>query len=139
MKLKKLLLCVLALALLTLPVSAHGRHGGGCHGRPAVRPSLPSRPAAVTVCQVEGCAVTGRHTHNGVTYCGYPHESGVCDNNCRALCALEGCPETGRHVHNGVTYCSYPHRNGFCDGACRALCPVPNCPIDGRHTHDGAT
>ena len=88
MNLKKMFLCVLALSLLTLPVSAHGRHGGGCHGQPA-RPSQPVNPT-VTVCKVEGCAIAGRHVHNGVTYCGYPHESGVCDNNCRALCPLEG-------------------------------------------------
>ena len=88
MKLKKILLCALAAALLTLPVSAHGHHGG-CHSRP-VRPSRPAVSATVTVCQVEGCTKTGRHVHNGVTYCGYPHESGVCDNNCRALCPLVG-------------------------------------------------
>ena len=47
MKLKKVLLCVLALALLTLPVSAHGRHGGGCHGQP-VRPSRPATAVSYT-------------------------------------------------------------------------------------------
>ena len=37
MKLKKIWFFVLALALLTLPASAHGHHGGGCHGnRPEI-------------------------------------------------------------------------------------------------------
>ena len=136
MKLKKLLLCVLTLALLTLPVSAHGHHGG-CHGQPSVRPSLPSRPAAVTVCQVEGCAIAGRHIHNGVTYCGYPHQNGFCDGRCRALCTVDGCTVEGRHDHNGTLACGYCHLDGFCDGTCRALCTVEGCAIEGFHSHRG--
>ena len=129
MRIKRVLLCALALALLTLPVSAHGHHGGGCHGQRVQR--------AVAVCQAEGCAAAGRHVHGGVSYCGYPHESGVCDNNCRALCAVEDCALAGRHVHGGVSYCGYDHEAGFCDGSCRALCTVEGCNLTGRHSHGG--
>ena len=117
MKLKKIWFFVLALALLTLPASAHGHHGGGCHGNRPIRPSQPVS-STVAVCKVEGCTIAGRHVHNRVTYCGYPHESGVCDNNCRALCPLEGCPEIGRHSHSGVSYCGDHHSYGFCEGIC---------------------
>ena len=101
MRFKKIILCVLALALLTLPVSAHGHHGGGHHGR-AASVAAPAAATSVTVCPVDGCTLAGRHVHNGVTYCGYVHENGVCDNNCRALCPVEGCTATGQHTHNGV-------------------------------------
>ena len=78
------LLCLLAAAALTVPAFAHGGgHHGGHHGRNAVQ------PAAVAVCPVEGCTIAGRHTHGGTVYCGYDHESGLCDGSCRALCPVE--------------------------------------------------
>ena len=120
MKLKKILFCVLALALLTLPASAHGHNGGGCHSGRPVRPSQPANPT-VTVCKTAGCTTAGRHVHNGVTYCGYPHESGVCDNNCRALCPVEGCTLEGQHSHRGTAYCGDYHPSGFCEGICHAV------------------
>ena len=53
------LTCVLALALM-VPALAHGHgHHGGRRGQ-----------TQVTVCTVDGCETTGRHVHNGVTYCG---------------------------------------------------------------------
>lgn len=126
-------LCVMLAAMLIVPAAAHGCHGGrGHHG--GYRQSVQT---TVTVCPYEDCAQTGRHTHDGVTYCGYGHSSGVCDNNCRALCPYEDCGEAGRHIHDGVTYCGYCHEAGYCDGTCRALCPYEDCGIAGRHTHDG--
>ncbi len=128
------LLCALTAVLLLVPASAHGcgRHGGH-HGsqRSTVQPS------AVALCALEDCAVSGRHSHGGVVYCGYAHESGFCDGSCRALCALEDCAITGRHSHGGVVYCGYAHESGFCDGSCRALCALEDCAISGRHSHGG--
>lgn len=119
--------CVLAL-LLAAPLSAQAHHGGGRHGQTA--------PAGCQVCPVEGCTAAGRHTHSGVTYCGYAHESGFCDGSCRALCPVEGCTAAGRHTHNGVTYCGYAHESGFCDGSCQtaaAVVPAGNCHGGGHH------
>lgn len=69
MKLKQTLAataaCALLLGAVTLPASAHG----GRHHN-----ASPS----YAVCTVEGCAETGRHTHDGVTYCGYDHAGGTC-------------------------------------------------------------
>lgn len=105
------LVCALMAALLILPASAHGCHGGR---------RQYSRPVqtAVTVCAYEDCDLAGRHVHDGVTYCGYAHGTGVCDGACLALCTVEGCDLTGRHTHDGVTYCGYAHSAGYCDGAC---------------------
>ena len=80
------LLCVLIMSLLILPASAHHGHGGGHHGCSTpvdnTTASAPAVPAAVTVCPVEGCTTAGRHTHNGVTYCGANHAGGYCDGSC---------------------------------------------------------
>lgn len=105
------LACALLAALLILPASAHGCHGGRRHY---------SRPvqATVTVCAYEGCGLAGRHVHDGVTYCGYAHGTGVCDGACLALCTVEGCDLTGRHTHDGVTCCGSYHEAGYCDGSC---------------------
>lgn len=113
MNLKKLLLCVLALAVLTLPVSAHGHHGGGCHGRP----SQPSKPVTVTVCTVEGCTQTGRHVHNGVTYCGYDHAYGFCDGTClnpvQPTAPAVTAPATTPNTTTGTNYSyGYGHHGG---------------------------
>lgn len=104
-----LLACVMALALM-VPAMAHGH---GHHGRRNVQ-------TQVTVCTVEGCEIAGRHTHNGVTYCGYDHANGVCDGKCLALCPVEGCEVAGRHIHDGVTYCGNHHEAGYCNGSCAA-------------------
>lgn len=131
-------LCLLTAALLIVPVSAHGCHRGAARGHHGgyYRQSVQT---TVTVCPYEDCAIAGRHTHSGVIYCGYSHESGVCDNNCRALCPYEDCTVAGLHTHDGVSYCGYVHQSGFCDGACRALCPYEGCTIAGPHTHDGVS
>lgn len=55
-------------ALLAVPASAHG----GRHH--AARRTTPS----YAVCSVEQCTETGRHDHDGVTYCGYSHTGGYC-------------------------------------------------------------
>ena len=111
------LACVMALAL-AVPAFAHGCHGG------------KRKQAQVTVCTVEDCEVAGRHTHNGVTCCGYAHAGGVCDGKCLALCPVEDCGIAGRHIHDGVTYCGSHHETGFCAGTCSVSRP------DGGH-HGG--
>ena len=105
---KRVVAFVLAAAILTVPAFAHG-----CKGR-----RVQTVDASCGLCTVEDCAITGRHTHRGVTYCGYDHAGGVCDGTCYALCGVEGCDLTGRHTHDGVTYCGYEHDHGFCDGVC---------------------
>ena len=110
------LACVTALALM-VPAMAHG-HGGGHHGGRGWY--APPQPAQITVCTVEGCEAAGRHTHNGVTYCGYGHTGGVCDGKCLALCTVEGCEVAGQHVHDGVAYCGNHHEAGYCGGGCAA-------------------
>lgn len=127
------LLCAVMTAALIIPVSAHGCHRRGGHHSGYAR----STQTTVTVCPYEDCAAAGRHVHSGVIYCGYGHESGVCDNNCRALCPLKNCDALGRHLHGRSAYCGYDHEGGFCDGTCRALCPYEDCALTGRHTHDG--
>lgn len=130
MSLRKIFISALcaacAVSLLAPAAFAHG-----CHRR--------AQSAQCGLCTVEGCEYAGRHTHNGVTYCGYCHEDGVCNGACAPLCPYEDCELAGRHTHDGVTYCGYDHENGFCDGACLSLCPVEGCTLTGRHTHDGVT
>ena len=104
MNLRKVLLCALAAALLTLPVSAHG-HNGGHHGR----------AAQAAVCPVSGCEITRQHIHAGSA--GYG-QAGSPANARRALCPVEGCEIAGRHVHDGVAYCGDGHAAGFCEGCC---------------------
>lgn len=108
--------CVMLAAMLIVPAAAHGCHGGrGRHG--GYRQSVQT---TVTVCPYEDCDEAGRHTHDGVTYCGYCHGSGVCDGTCLALCPYEDCAETGRHTHDGVGYCGANHDCGYCDNSCAA-------------------
>lgn len=108
--------CVMLAAVLIVPAAAHGCHGGrGRHG--GYRQSVQT---TVTVCPYEDCTQAGRHTHDGVTYCGYCHGSGVCDGTCLALCPYEDCTETGRHTHDGVGYCGANHDCGYCDNSCAA-------------------
>ena len=111
------LLFVLTAGLLAVPALAHGcgRSGGHHGGRTAVQ------PAAIAVCTVEDCAIAGRHTHNGMSYCGYGHAGGFCDGNCLALCTVKGCTITGQHTHGAAAYCGQRHGCGFCDGSCRTV------------------
>ena len=72
MKTKKLLMtgavCAMLVAVMAVPASAHGgRHHSGAR-----------TAASYAVCTVEGCDQTGRHDHDGVTYCGYDHAGGTC-------------------------------------------------------------
>ena len=119
MRIKKILAAgaagILAVALFVMPVSAHHGRCGGHHGQNQDT-TTPSASTTCGVCHWEGCTSTGRHTHNGTTYCGFDHGSGICDGNCATLCTVEGCTSTGRHVHNATTYCGYLHETGFCDG-----------------------
>lgn len=72
------LLCAVLAAALIAPAAAHGCHGGrGHHG--GYRQSVQT---TVTVCPYEDCTQAGRHTHDGVTYCGYCHDCGYCDGTC---------------------------------------------------------
>ena len=68
-------------ALLTAGVLVSAALACGHHGRRAVTGGTVS----CRVCTAAGCELTGRHVHNGVTYCGYGHASGLCDGNCHAL------------------------------------------------------
>lgn len=128
MYLRKALISALAaacaLSLLIPAAFAHGCHGG----------SRRTQPAQCGLCTVEGCELTGRHTHDGVTCCGYDHAGGVCGGACLPLCTVEGCTLTGRHTHDGVTCCGTCHEEGFCDGTCPAAV-VP--AASGRHHHGG--
>lgn len=72
------LLCAIMAAMLIVPVSAHGCHRrGGHHAR--------SAQTTVTVCPYEDCTQAGRHTHDGVTYCGANHDCGYCDGTCTVV------------------------------------------------------
>lgn len=53
-------LCVVMASLLAVPASAH--HGGRHHCK---------SQTSVAVCPYDNCTLSGRHRHNGVTYCGY--------------------------------------------------------------------
>ena len=115
-------LCAMLAAMLVVPVSAHGCHGGrrsGHHGGGYAQNSA-SVQASVTVCPVDGCTAAGRHWHDGTLYCGYGHANGYCDGACRALCPYEDCTIAGAHTHDGVTYCGYHHADGYCGGHCAA-------------------
>lgn len=116
--------CLLLALLASLSVSAYAH---GCRGRGRyVSADCP-------VCAVEDCFAEGRHSHDGVLYCGYPHENGICDGQCRALCAVEGCDLSGRHSHGGQLCCGYGHEDGFCDGSCQAAATASA----GHHGHHG--
>lgn len=102
MKRTKIILAALLLvALVVLPVSAHGmRHQ-------AVNPQEP--PCGVSVCTFDDCQETGRHYHDGVCYCGYNHEGGLCDGSCQGECLNSGeCPNNGVCPNSGCP------NNGVC-------------------------
>ncbi len=102
MKRTKIILTALLLAaLVVLPVSAHGMR------RQAVNPQEPT--CGVSVCPFEDCREAGRHYHDGVCYCGYNHEGGLCDGSCQSECPYNGecpnngvCPNNGECPNNGV-------------------------------------
>ena len=71
-------LCVMLAAMLIVPAAAHGCHGGRGH-HSGYRQNVQT---TVTVCPYEDCTQAGRHTHNGVTYCGANHAGGYCDGSC---------------------------------------------------------
>lgn len=121
-----ILACAAALALMVpaLACGGHGRRHGGNQAQVQTQ---------VTVCPVSGCEIQGRHVHNGVTYCGYAHGSGVCDGRCLALCPVEGCETVGRHVHDGVTYCGNCHEAGFCAGGCAGAVSTVGYRHGGHH------
>ena len=115
----------LALVLLTATALACGGH---------------HRAVSTTcqLCTVEGCDIAGRHTHSGVTYCGYAHAAGSCDGACAPLCALVGCDIAGRHTHGGTACCGYHHEGGFCDGSCVGAADAGNAtPSSGGYGHHG--
>lgn len=88
--------------------------------------------ACAPLCEVEDCELAGRHTHDGVTYCGYDHVDGFCDGACLSLCEVEDCTLTGRHYHDGTLYCGGNHAHGYCDGSC----PVYRAPaVSGGYRH----
>ena len=125
---------VLFAGMAVMPVSAHGHH--------RAQTVVPTDQVC-GLCTVEGCAITGLHTHDTQTYCGYNHECGYCDGSCGAIgvCTVEGCTETGYHVHDSQTYCGYDHGCGYCDGSCGVvgICGVEGCTQTGRHVHGEQT
>ena len=74
------LACLMISILFVLSASAHGRHHGrsGC----GMQTQTQTQPVSVSVCTIEGCTQSGRHTHDGVPYCGYSHAGGFCDGSC---------------------------------------------------------
>lgn len=64
--------CAMTSVIFAFPVSAHGHH----HRTSEVHSDY------IHVCTIEGCTETGRHLHDGVSYCGYSHSSGYCDGSC---------------------------------------------------------
>ncbi len=102
MSLKKLLvsaLCAACAVSLMIPVAfAHGGHGRAARG-------WQSGTSRYAVCPVEDCTLTGRHVHNGVTYCGANHAAGYCGGNCPYTTGTTtgtwgvrgGCHGGGRH------------------------------------------
>lgn len=110
------LLCAVLAAALIVPASAHGCHGRRGQGRHGG--CVRNVQTEITLCPYEDCDLAGRHSHDGVTYCGYAHTDGVCDGSCRALCPLENCTAAGRHFHGYTAYCGAGHECGFCDGSC---------------------
>lgn len=99
MSLKKLLvsaLCAACAVSLMIPVAfAHGGHGRAARG-------WQSGTSRYAVCPVEDCTLTGRHVHNGVTYCGFHHANGWCNGTCIALCPVEDCTLAGRQDRKSV-------------------------------------
>ena len=124
---------VLLAGVFVMPVSAHGHHSQ----------ANTAANAVCSVCTVEGCAITGLHTHNSTTYCGYAHAGGYCDGSCGAVsvCAVAGCTETGYHLHGSQAYCGYNHASGYCDGSCGVVgtCTVAGCTETGYHTNNSQT
>lgn len=76
--------CVVA-ACSMFPAFAHGHCRDGASYR-------------YPVCTEEGCQETGRHIHDGKTYCGYDHERGYCDGSCPYY---ESGAQGGSHHHRG--------------------------------------
>lgn len=118
---------MLMAALVTSPALAHGHHRRAVVTAPSTSQSVSSYACTVegcgltgyhshdghnywgcySVCNVEGCGEIGHHTHDGHDYWG-----------CTPVCSVEGCMETGRHTHDGYDYCGYGHSGGYCDGSC---------------------
>lgn len=115
-----ILACMAATVLLAAPAFAHCGHGNGHgHGR-RYQSQAQSYSAEIPLCTLEDCTTAGRHLHDNILYCGYPHAGGVCGGDCCALCSVEGCTQTGRHLHDGTLYCQHAHSGGFCDHSCAA-------------------
>ena len=78
-----LALCIAA--LLMVPAAAHGhRRAASC-----VEDTCP-------VCPVEDCTLSGRHCHDGETYCGNYHADGLCAGGCETY-----TPPVRHHGHGG--------------------------------------
>lgn len=133
-------LCFTLMMALAVTAAAHGHRGGGHHGGCNDSGYDDSYGggrygSAAALCPVEGCEQTGYHVHDGVAYCGYAHQSGVCDGSCYALCPAAvsdpaGCPAYGQ-TDDTAAGCARWYRMGI------AACPVEGCDQPGRHTHDG--
>ncbi len=98
MKMRKTILILMAAVALVqtpLTVMAHGHHhghGGGYY-----------RTQAYAQCNVEGCALTGIHEHDGAYYCGHF----IGDGHYHGMCTVEGCAEIVEHIHDGMVCTPY--------------------------------
>ena len=70
------LLALVLLTSLSVSVYAHGCRGRG-YGNGYVS-------ANCTVCALEDCTAEGRHSHDGVVYCGYPFQAATATASCSA-------------------------------------------------------
>ena len=74
MNIKKLLAVGAVVAMssaFAIPTFAHGHHR-----------RTQATVNYTAICTIESCTETGRHTHDGVDYCGYDHSCGYCDGSC---------------------------------------------------------
>ena len=74
MNIKKLLAVGAVVAMssaFAIPTFAHGHHR-----------RTHATVNYTAICTIESCTETGRHTHDGVDYCGYDHSCGYCDGSC---------------------------------------------------------
>lgn len=70
---------------------------------------LPATAMAQTsVCPIENCVNTTKHSHNDTTYAG--HYAG--DGHDHLICNVSGCTKTNSHQHNGETRLPHNESDG---------------------------
>lgn len=86
-----------AVAVLTMALLVPAAYGCGGHGRMTAGQSANENTNMITcnVCTMEDCQIAGRHSHDGILYCGYDHADGICDGSCQVQ--TQTPVNTGRH------------------------------------------